>query len=588
MKTKAGNMRLPEKYRSLRIHAIVWILLPLAVMVFGLIGVGIYSYQRIVVQLLADHQRQLATVTATHVSQVLDGYTLVLEALAGNPEIYSDSPELRQALLDEAARSLEIFNAGVILVDPAGNYLAGAPGGIQFPIFDFVQQEIFSAASSKHLPAISKAELVSDGNGTVILITAPIYDPSDRFRGALLGAVDLKNSKLSEPVRHLVVSEGGLAYLVDAQGQVIYHPEPGLIGMNQRDLSFVQKVASGENGGLLWQDPSGKYVLNGYAPISTAGWGLIIQEPWDSVNAPARSYGMMMVAAGLLSFIPVVLLAWAGVRRILIPIQALSGQARQLASLEGVEPVAESGISEIDSLEHTFDQMARQIASYRLGLRRYVGAITQKQEDERRHIARELHDETIQSLLAISRRLELEQASENDPQQAGHLAEIQSQIGDTLAGVRQISRDLRPLVLEDLGLLPALQALARGARQGPGAVPQVKLETPQEPVHLPPQQELALYRITQEALTNARKHAHPTGVRVALEISETEILLGIADDGEGFEVPDSLADLAQKGCFGLMGIQERVWAMGGRLSIQSARGEGTHLQVCMPVITETT
>jgi two-component system, NarL family, sensor histidine kinase DegS len=99
---------------------------------------------------------------------------------------------------------------------------------------------------------------------------------------------------------------------------------------------------------------------------------------------------------------------------------------------------------------------------------------------------------------------------------------------------------------------------------------------------------LALYRITQEALTNARKHAHPTGVRVSLEISDTEILLGIADDGRGFEVPDSLADLAQKGCFGLMGIQERVWAMGGRLSIQSTRGEGTHLQVCMPVITETT
>jgi signal transduction histidine kinase len=588
MKTKAGNIRLPEKYRSLKVHAIVWILLPLAVMVFGLIGVGIYSYQRIVVQLLSDHQRQLATVTATHVSQVLDGYTLVLEALAGNPEIYSDSPEIRQALLDEAARSLEIFNAGVILVDPAGNYLAASPDEIQTPIFDFAQQETFSAAWSKHLPAISNMELVSNGESTVILITAPIYDPTDRFRGALLGAVDLKDSKLSEPVRHLVVSEGGLAYLVDGQGRVIYHPETSLIGMNQRDLSFVQKVTSGENGGLLWQDPSGKYILNGYAPISTAGWGLIVQEPWDTVNAPARSYGMMMVAAGLLSFIPVVLLAWAGVRRILIPIQALSGQARQLASLDGVEPVAESGISEIDSLEHTFDQMARQIAAYRLGLRRYVGAITQKQEDERRHIARELHDETVQSLLAISRRLELEQASENDPQRAGHLAEIQTQIGDTLAGVRQISRDLRPLVLEDLGLLPALQALARGARQGPGAVPQVKLEIPQEPVHLPPQQELALYRITQEALTNARKHAHPTGVRVSLEISETEILLGIADDGEGFEVPDSLADLAQKGCFGLMGIQERVWAMGGRLSIQSAQGEGTHLQVCMPVITETT
>jgi signal transduction histidine kinase len=584
MNSLAFPLHLPEKYRSLRNHAVTWILLPLALMMIGLITLGILSYQRIVEQLFTEHQRQLASVTASHISQSIDGYALVLETLASNPEINSPAPEVRQAVLEEAARSLEIFNAGVILVDAYGNLLSVAPSGTSPAVLDITQQQAFSAAWSQQNLAIISGQV--DGS-TLVVIGTPVYDAFQAFRGALLGAVDLRDSRLSLPIRQMVVSEGGFAYLVDGQGRVIYHPDPGLLGVSQFDLPFVSNVIDGENGGVLWQDSSGETLLKGYAPVESASWGLIVQEPWENVIAPARSYGMMMVSAGLVAFIVVVLLAWWGVRRIVTPIQALSEQARQLANIDGIEPVAESGISEIDSLEYSFEQMARKIASYRMGLRRYVGAITQKQEDERRHIARELHDETVQSLLAISRQLELEQASEQDPKRYQHLVEIQAQINDTLAGLRQITRDLRPLVLEDLGLVSALQALVRAARQGAGAIPQVKLEVPSQPLHLSPQQELALYRITQEALTNARKHAQPTGVRVSLTLEGTELHLEIADDGKGFEVPESLSYLAQQGCYGLMGIQERVWAMGGSLLIESAPGEGASLQVRMPLIAGT-
>jgi two-component system, NarL family, sensor histidine kinase UhpB len=311
---------------------------------------------------------------------------------------------------------------------------------------------------------------------------------------------------------------------------------------------------------------------------------LVLQEPWDMVTGPTRNYGYALISTGLAAFVIVLLLGWIGVRRIVTPIRALSDQARQLATVDGLEPIAESGISEIDSLEHSFEQMARQIASYRIGLRRYVGAITQKQEDEQRHIARELHDETVQSLLAISRTVEIAQATESDPQRLNRLADIQKMVLETLAGVRQISRDLRPLVLEDLGLIPALQAMVRSSRVGPGAIPHIKLEVPEKPFRLNAQQELALYRIIQEALTNARKHAQPTGVRVSLKVGIESVHLEIEDDGEGFKVPDSFSELAQRGCFGLMGIQERVWEMGGNLQLRSAPGEGTYLQITMPMI----
>jgi signal transduction histidine kinase len=95
--------------------------------------------------------------------------------------------------------------------------------------------------------------------------------------------------------------------------------------------------------------------------------------------------------------------------------------------------------------------------------------------------------------------------------------------------------------------------------------------------------ELALYRITQEALSNVRKHARATGVRVDLAFLPGRVELEIADDGEGFAVPASLAELGQRGCFGLMGIQERVWALEGDLSIRSETGQGTRLSVSIPV-----
>ena len=227
-------------------------------------------------------------------------------------------------------------------------------------------------------------------------------------------------------------------------------------------------------------------------------------------------------------------------------------------------------------------RMGAQISAYRLGLRRYVGAITKSQEEERLRIARELHDDTIQSLLALSRRLELYQSSESNLERREKLAVLQDMATKTLVGIRQISRDLRPLILEDMGLIPALQTLVRAARLGDGAIPHVKFRTMGQQFSISPELELALYRITQEALTNICRHAHATGVTVELSYGPEVVKLEIADDGKGFEEPWSLTDFAQQDHFGLLGIQERVWGAGGSLSIHSSPDQGTRLIVTIP------
>lgn len=577
------HLQLPERYRTLRAHANAWILLPLLLIITGLVMAGILSYRQVVVQLMLDHQARLASSTAANIDQVFDSYTLLLETLAHNPDSFSESTEIQTAVLNQAAITLDFFNAGIVLLDRSGNPLADLSSSMDVESLGPPLLEIMASLQATHMPVISSLWVNQGSAEPLVLIAAPVFDPEQRFLGAVVGGINLGNSRLADLIQNLVSSAHGIAYLLDHQGQVFYATSPEQSDHFLADQSLTGELLSAAMGGMRWDHPTGERFLLGYARVSSTGWRLVIQEPWDIVTTPARNYGIMLVIAGLAAIACVLLLGWYGVRRIVTPIQALSVQARQVVDLDGIEPLAESGIAEIDSLEHSFDHMAHQIATYRLGLRRYAGAITRKQEDERRHLARELHDETVQSLLAISRNLELESATENDPARLQRLGVIQKMVGETLTGIRQISRDLRPLVLEDLGLIPALQALVRSARQGPGAVPHIKLEIPADPIRLNPQQELALYRITQEALTNARKHAQPTGMRVSLQVDQASIQLEIDDDGLGFQVPESLSELAQRGCFGLMGIQERVWEMGGKLQITSYPGTGTCLQISMPV-----
>jgi signal transduction histidine kinase len=224
--------------------------------------------------------------------------------------------------------------------------------------------------------------------------------------------------------------------------------------------------------------------------------------------------------------------------------------------------------------------MIEQIGRYRAGLRRYVAAITHSQEEERRRIARELHDDTIQSLVAISRRLELVLASLDDTRRAEQqLSALQDLLQSTIEGVRRFSQELRPTLLEDLGLVPALRRLVKELAPE-GTAPDVVVKGHSQVMS--PSVELALYRIAQEALNNIRRHARAHHVRVILDMESELIRLSLEDDGRGFEMKAGLSELAQQGSFGLMGIQERVELLGGQMDIQSTTGQGTRLQVWLP------
>jgi len=269
---------------------------------------------------------------------------------------------------------------------------------------------------------------------------------------------------------------------------------------------------------------------------------------------------------------------WFTTSQIIQPLQRLEAQAAALAwgNFEAIQnPVG--GIPEIKHLQMELAEMARKLKTAQEGLHDYIGAITNAQEEERARLARELHDDTIQSIIALKHRVALAQKSVLNEQGKQSLKELELLAEQTIDNLRRLTRGLRPIYLEDLGLVTALHMLTREIEQSNPI--QVAFHLNGKERRLPFEIELSLYRIAQEALNNTIKHSNAQFASLTISFSDSEIVLEINDNGRGFNVPQSPTEFATQGHFGLLGIYERSILIGAQLEIRSSADNGTHLQV---------
>ena len=214
-------------------------------------------------------------------------------------------------------------------------------------------------------------------------------------------------------------------------------------------------------------------------------------------------------------------------------------------------------------------------------MRSYAATLTRGQEEERARLARELHDETVQTLIALEHRAHmLRRALERDPAAAaGKADELTEMAAGAVQEVRRVIRALRPLFLDDLGWLPAVQALVDDLNRSGSMTAALHVSGP--PRRLDPAVELTLYRITQEALGNAARHSNAQQVQVAVQFTDGALELAVRDDGQGFAPPSRADELASAGHFGLVGMVERAQLVGASLQIESTPGRGTRIQVTL-------
>lgn len=231
-------------------------------------------------------------------------------------------------------------------------------------------------------------------------------------------------------------------------------------------------------------------------------------------------------------------------------------------------------------IELAIDRHRLQLASLRLG--QLSRRLLEVQETERRHLARELHDEIAQVLTAAKMHLQSAALHPEPDRVAEQFQHAVALLDRLLTQVRSLSLDLRPPLLDDLGLLPALHWLVEQQRLR-SASPRVQLLADTTMNRCDTAIETACFRIAQEALTNALRHAQAHSVVIALDQEDGALRLSVRDDGCGFDVAAARLRAERNGSLGLLGMSERVSLADGTLTLRSSPGQGTRLEVVFPL-----
>jgi len=403
--------------------------------------------------------------------------------------------------------------------------------------------------------------VVSAGDGRLVL---GAFSPARLIESAVGGLSGADRTTL------LVIGPSGGGY------EVLYRAGPLRVDEADPAHPGLREALDGQSGISYFHSGHEEHVV-AYSPIPSTGWGLVIEEAWEDIASPY----LVTTQSAPLVIAPVFLLAllaiWFGARRIVTPLQKLERQASRLAEgdFEAIRRPA-GGIEEIRSLQATLIEMASQLDTAQQSLHGYIGAITASVENERRALARELHDDTIQALIALNQRVQLVAQNAAEEQREA-LSEVRELLQQAVGNLRRLIRGLRPIYLEDLGLAASLEMLAREVEQSAGISVQFALHGQER--RLEPQAELAIYRMVQESLTNAVRHSGARQVGVELEYGAREWSVTVRDDGRGFAAPANPAEFAKKGHFGLLGMQERADLIGAELTIASETGRGAQITI---------
>ena len=408
---------------------------------------------------------------------------------------------------------------------------------------------------------LTRRHLLGGGSG----LLAPI-----RHQGTLLGLFYADQSRDDPPSERAL----HLARSLTEQVAVSLSRER-LLGALAREEARYRLLAQSAHDLIIAADTAGRVTYANPAALRLLGplaglpiWSLIhspaFKGAWDACLEAPEIGGRCEVTVGGLE------------RDLHLEVRLSAVSAGPGGRVQGLLLLARD-LSELQTLAEEIQRRGQELEAVRGRqgeLRQFLSLFTQAQEEERRRISRELHDDTAQVLVALGRRLDKlgRNLSGEGRTQA---SELRSDLNAAIESVRRFARNLRPSVLDDLGLLPALEWLASQA------VTPTRLEVQGAERRLGGATELTLFRAVQEALGNVDKHAqaHSAAVRVVFQAEQVEI--SVSDDGRGLDSQEA-ERRAQEGHMGLLGLRERIALAGGQLSVDSAPGQGTQVRFVLP------
>jgi signal transduction histidine kinase len=368
-------------------------------------------------------------------------------------------------------------------------------------------------------------------------------------------------------------------------------------------LSAIEGIIARREATVIVHEPTPGEPFSAHAmavvPLGTTRFYLILEQPTDVALALPINLGRAVGLASVLGFFAALLVAWITTRHVTGPTEQLTVAAQRMARGDLDSPIRVRAQDEVGRLAENLDAMRRQlrdayqqisdtnerlelqVAERTARLTDLLGKVISAQEEERRRLARELHDETAQTIGALSIALDRARHGLGDasPDAVVQLQEAQGIVRRLLEETRRLILDLRPMALEDLGLVPAIRWYAESHLQERGVTTTIELERPA--MRLPPHVEVTLFRIAQEAINNIARHAMAERATIRLFFSDALVRMAVADDGRGFDVDRALASAGSS--VGLIGLQERTRLLNGRMDIRSEPGRGTQLTVEVPL-----
>ena len=569
--------------RGLIVQLFATTVLPLTLLLLVIAFGSVYLHEQDMRALVGERDERAVQAAAAALESELHHRAAGITSLVALAELSNDPSFI--AATDDLASD---FDGGLAYLNDSGHLIATTDTS---GLWDWIAQTNISLA----LPSDASTSL---STGSQPVFSSPFPDPRSKRLFVIVsqysassniivaGAFSPETLANETLPASYPASDRVTIYLIDPSRRLLF--ASGILASESlpADHAGVAEALRGESGTRYIQVEDSEHVI-AYSPIPSTGWALITEEAWQAVVTPTLQVTQMAPLVLVPAFILALVALWFGAKQIVQPLQRLESKAAALAWGD-FDAIQESvgGISEVRHLQRELTEMARKVQSAQEGLHDYIGAITAAQEEERMRLARELHDDTIQAVIALKQRVQLAQKSIKGQNGQQSLKELETLAEQTIENLRRLTRALRPIYLEDLGLVTALDMLARETSQANHL--EVDFQQSGQECRMSREVELALYRIAQEALNNVVHHAKAKHATLLIGFDK-EIKLEVTDDGIGFSVPKSPTDFAPSGHFGLLGMRERADLIGARLEVQSAQspkgeaGRGTRLSVRLAV-----
>ena len=390
-------------WRSLRTQIIAWFFVPTALLLIAVAVTNFFAYQDVTADLVIERDQDVTRLSASQLSNSLREFTDTLEEVGRGMDPSQPAGPSRFPVL-QTSGGLSVFDSGVVVLDTFGTPVAARPQDAAGTFEDWSSLPLFRELVRSTRPAFSNVLSGGAGDDQLVAIGVPIKGPRGELLGATVGMFDVGATSVSALYGRIVrlrINDGGVVYLVDDTGRVIYHSAIAFAGSDFSSEAAVQNVLTSGVGALRTTSGAGEDIVAAYSPVPGTPWNLVSEASWLSLTSGSRGYQQLLLVLLALGILAPIAIVTVGIRRLMRPVDELIAAARAVGAGDLSRRIESPSGDEIGVLATSFNQMASELqGSYRSLERRVAERTEELRESEERY--RTLFEQSVEAIFMTS------------------------------------------------------------------------------------------------------------------------------------------------------------------------------------------